>query len=159
MLTKVLFILSLLGCILVPVLAHRCYVCGPLQMGFQRSCDQFNSLTQQEFIEACNDEEPIKGTYGCSAQFTDSTIVRECAVIRMNDCKVANNVKYCYCAKDLCNNVNFDDDMEMDDEDMAEGSGFIEEKEYEVTERITTTSTANTFYGTVTLVMVSMLLR
>lgn len=36
--------------------------------------------------------------------FSDGSILRTCATVGIDDCKVANDVTYCYCKNELCNN-------------------------------------------------------
>ena len=40
----------------------------------------------------------------CFFCFTGNSITRKCAKPPITDCKVANNVTYCYCKNDACNN-------------------------------------------------------
>lgn len=58
----------------------------------------------------------------------DTHTVRSCEDIKLNDCKKANHVEYCYCSTDLCNGLNIifgnGQNIPPDDEDsMNEGSG------------------------------------
>ena len=38
--------------------------------------------------------------------FTDGSVMRTCAKLKVpvDDCKTANDVTYCYCKRELCNN-------------------------------------------------------
>lgn len=47
--------------------------------------------------------------------------------MRMNDCKKANNIEYCYCSTNLCNGITpqlqDQNDQNTDDEDILDGAG------------------------------------
>lgn len=53
--------------------------------------------------------------------------MRSCEDIKLNDCKKANHVEYCYCSTDLCNGLSIifgnGQNLPPDDEDANEGSG------------------------------------
>lgn len=69
-------------------------------------------------------------------------MTRTCDILAINDCQIANGVKYCYCDTDLCNkkfepqtkrHKNFINLDTTDDEDMLdiEASGSMEETSYD----------------------------
>lgn len=67
---------------------------------------------------------------------------RDCESININDCSMANNIEYCYCSEDLCNNrwlPNGDDE----DDSFEEGSGMFSSS--------TTTTTTTTTVPTATV--------
>jgi len=94
---------------------HKCFVCAPdlpkrtnhhelkNMFGSIRipKCSHFQSSRKSEYIQNCPKE-----TMGCITQFEDGSVMRTCAKLKVpvDDCKTANDVTYCYCKRELCNN-------------------------------------------------------
>lgn len=94
-------------------LAHKCYVCGPdsgkyeddleLKRNFPDSkiplCSTYVPKMRDAFIRDCP-----TNMKGCLTKIeAGGSIMRNCAPIGIDDCKVANGVTYCYCSSDKCN--------------------------------------------------------
>lgn len=73
--------------------------------------------------------------------------MRACEETEINDCKVANGVKYCFCITDLCNDSPVSVNTPTDDEDLLEGSGFrvIPSNEEITTPKVPETTTSRGF--------------
>nr|XP_022915108.1 uncharacterized protein LOC111425361 [Onthophagus taurus] len=112
---KMLFNVFALSTLVFHVACHECYICGG-EDG-QYSCTEFNA----SYKEVCP-----QGVASCSLHINGNEVIaRMCGeATNLTDCKVANKIKYCYCAANLCNgdtNLGF----ESDDEDLTEhGSGY-----------------------------------
>lgn len=93
-------------------LAHKCFVCGPdsgkyedvheLKRTFPDTevplCSKYSGKMREAFIREC----PTSSS-GCLTQIEGGSIMRTCAPIKIDDCKIANAVSYCYCSTDKCN--------------------------------------------------------
>lgn len=57
--------------------------------------------------------------------------MKSCHEHSITDCKIANNVKYCFCADNLCNNATILSPIPTDDEDLDQstddGSGLFDD--------------------------------
>lgn len=60
--------------------------------------------------------------------------MKSCHEHSITDCKIANNVKYCFCAKNLCNYASILTQISTDDEDLdqstEDGSGLFDDWEH-----------------------------
>lgn len=81
------------------------------------TCSNFESSSKVSYIKECPPE-----THSCSIQQSGNIVTRSCENIQLDDCKTANNIEYCYCSRDLCNDVFVVNNV-SDDEDLFEGSG------------------------------------
>lgn len=64
-----------------------------------RSCLDFDrSDSLEDFVRDCPE-----GYLGCSTEISGNSVKRGCDTLALDDCKIANGVRYCYCKDDLCN--------------------------------------------------------
>ncbi|KAL3289511.1 hypothetical protein HHI36_022928 [Cryptolaemus montrouzieri] len=91
----------------------KCYVCG-----IENEHCEFFDASNDSFVMNCP---PNKSSCGLQT-IGEDVIVRSCEDLAVNDCQKANNVKYCYCTRDLCNGLSIAF-TPSDDEDDIEGSG------------------------------------
>lgn len=109
----------------------RCYVCSD-EDGGELPCINFDS-DKQKFIQQCSS---IHHT--CYLKTEGDRRTRSCETYKINDCKEANGVEYCFCPTDLCNEKSHKFTDITDDEDLIEGSGtkmvsdVSKEKEVEI---------------------------
>ncbi|RZB40627.1 uncharacterized protein BDFB_000310, partial [Asbolus verrucosus] len=90
--------------------AHQCYACGPEE---ELDCNNFDP-NNKSFIKEC------PPNTSCEIKAYGNTLERSCSEMMVQDCKIANKIRYCYCVMHLCNDkMNF-----SDDEDLTEGSGI-----------------------------------
>ncbi|XP_063928408.1 uncharacterized protein LOC135141332 isoform X2 [Zophobas morio] len=95
------------------IMAYQCYVCGP---DANISCDKFDP-SNKSFIKDC------PSAKSCIIKTHGNSVERSCGEEHeyYRDCQRANNIQYCYCTADLCNQKTTN---LPDDEDLAEeGSG------------------------------------
>lgn len=112
--------LLIFSIIINEICAHKCYVC-------KENCEFFNISTKFKYEVEC----PPKSTT-CRAEIRDgSVILRSCEEENnylLNDCQPLNGIKYCYCSKELCNDMLTDNLVEQttspsdDEDDEFEGS-------------------------------------
>ncbi|CAL8102143.1 unnamed protein product [Orchesella dallaii] len=95
---------------------HRCYVCLPPNKN-SREAQQILDIFAKEvrpLIPDCSAFDPYVDTGrfefdcpptygGCLLRIHGSNISRACSRYRVNDCKKANSVEFCYCTTPLCN--------------------------------------------------------
>lgn len=100
------------------ICSRKCYVC-------KENCEFFNVTTKFKYEEECS---PKSTT--CKAEIRDgSVILRSCEEdYSLSDCKPLNGIKYCYCSKELCNDMLTDNllnhltNISDDEDDEFEGS-------------------------------------
>lgn len=71
-----------------------------------RKCNEFHRSIRDEFILECPKEH-----FSCLTIWEENSITRKCAKPPITDCQTANNITYCYCKTDACNNP----DRKLDD--------------------------------------------
>ncbi|CAH1103299.1 unnamed protein product [Psylliodes chrysocephalus] len=92
----------------------RCYVCSD---DGTVPCLNFDS-EKGKFIQQCD-----RSQKGCFLKIEGNNKTRSCVDKKLDDCKMANEVEYCFCSSELCNtSTNKLSDI-TDDEDLIEGSG------------------------------------
>lgn len=97
-------------------LAHKCFVCGPDGGRFEDMkemkrnfpdmkktdvplCSKYRHHSRDSFVKECPPT-----SHGCLTKIEGGgSIIRTCAPVAIDDCKVANGVTYCYCSSDKCN--------------------------------------------------------
>nr|CAI5849317.1 unnamed protein product [Callosobruchus analis] len=94
--------------------ARKCYVCGDEG---DPPCKNFE-MDKEMFSKQCNPSDQA-----CLIKIEGRKRVRTCEKEKIEDCKIANGVKYCFCTTDLCNDNETRFSTPTDDEDILEGSG------------------------------------
>ncbi|XP_028128895.1 protein Abitram isoform X2 [Diabrotica virgifera virgifera] len=74
----------------------RCYVCSD---GGDMPCINFDS-EKEKFVQQCSASQK-----GCHLKVEGDKKIRSCFEKKIDDCKVANEVEYCFCSTDLCNSA------------------------------------------------------
>ncbi|XP_072402676.1 uncharacterized protein [Diabrotica undecimpunctata] len=92
----------------------RCYVCSD---GSDMPCINFDS-EKEKYVQQCGASQK-----GCHLKVEGDKKIRSCFEKKIDDCKVANEVEYCFCSTDLCNSGKGKFSSITDDEDLIEGSG------------------------------------
>ncbi|CAH1955653.1 unnamed protein product [Acanthoscelides obtectus] len=95
--------------------ARKCYICGDEG---DPPCKNFE-MDKETFSKQCNPSDQA-----CLLKISGRKRVRSCEKERIEDCKIANGVKYCFCTTDLCNDDETRFVTPTDDEDILEGSGI-----------------------------------
>nr|CAH7740210.1 unnamed protein product [Callosobruchus chinensis] len=94
--------------------ARRCYVCGDEG---EPPCRNFE-MDKEMFSKQCSPSDQA-----CLIKIEGRKHIRTCEKEKIEDCKIANGVKYCFCTTDLCNDSETRFTTPTDDEDILEGSG------------------------------------
>ncbi|KAL1516713.1 hypothetical protein ABEB36_000589 [Hypothenemus hampei] len=102
----------------------KCYSCGEYEED-KNSCANF-TIQDPKFSRECPED-----TKSCrlTRKPNDNLILsRTCESIKLDDCKTANSIEFCYCTKDLCNAINpLNDDEDDDDlDDFFEGNEKVD---------------------------------
>ncbi|OXA50657.1 hypothetical protein Fcan01_14057 [Folsomia candida] len=132
-----------------PLNRQRCYVCLPPNRVSREAKDILAMFGREDprEIADCAEFTPENANsyeFNCPPGFGGClNVSRACSKYRLNDCKKANSVEFCYCTEPLCNDVKpvplplspRDDDLD-DDEDSRAGGGSgersVSNKEEEV---------------------------
>ncbi|XP_060879998.1 uncharacterized protein LOC132951940 [Metopolophium dirhodum] len=120
-----------------------CYVCSPNSISDNTEASEISitfSNYNIETIPTCGSKAAVnftlkcpEGYKGCLTKTYGKSILKSCIEYPIIDCKIANNVKYCFCANTLCNNatiltpvpiVSDDEDLDQSAED---GSGLFDD--------------------------------
>jgi len=120
-----------------------CYVCTPPLITDNTEASEIYitfSNYDIEKIPTCGSNAAInftlkcpEGYKGCLTKIHGKTIMKSCNEYPINDCKIANNIKYCFCADTLCNDATIlttipistdDEDLDQSTED---GSGLFDD--------------------------------
>ncbi|XP_050054192.1 uncharacterized protein LOC114119942 isoform X2 [Aphis gossypii] len=120
-----------------------CYVCTPNPISDNTEASEISitfSNYDIETIPTCGSNSAVnftlkcpEGYKGCLTKTYGKSILKSCNEYPITDCKIANNVKYCFCANNLCNDATIltpipistdDEDLDQTSED---GSGLFDD--------------------------------
>ncbi|XP_050436483.1 uncharacterized protein LOC126843165 [Adelges cooleyi] len=138
-----------------------CYICSPQQLSDNTEASEIHNMFPDidlQSIPSCGSNEATNftlkcplGYKGCLTKTYGISVIKLCNEYSIEDCKVANNIEYCFCANDKCNNATVGTTVPIlsDDEDLdqaiEDGSGLFdnwtESNKKQNTANIITTST------------------